>query len=115
MNSADVVALAGELPGTVVNDHRNWSALTVDEKGFCWVSHVDEVAMVKATLDEQAMLLATNPAAYSHGRTTATSAWVIVELVCVDDTEFAELLAEAWRLSACGADVAAYDVTRGLV
>lgn len=115
MNSADVVALAGELPGTVVNDHLNWSALTVADKGFCWVSHADEVAMVKSTFDEQQVLLASNPATYSQGRTTGSSAWVIVELVCVDADEFAELLAGGWRMNARPADVAAYDAARGLV
>ncbi len=114
MNAADVVALAADLPGVTVNEHRNWSALTVAGKGFCWVSHADEIAMVKSTHEEQAVLLASNPARYSQGRTTASSAWLIVQLGALDVDEFAELLAEGWRMNAHSADVAAYDAARGL-
>ena len=57
-------------------------------------------ASIKATKEEQLALVATQPKAYAVARHVGRFGWVLVTLRHADPAELAELVTEAWRLTA---------------
>jgi len=88
--------------------------MTVRGKGFAWVNHGENAAMIKGTHEERAACIATAPEVYSEGWASASTAWVSVRLEHADPEEVFELLAEGWRMNATKQAVAAFDVEHGL-
>jgi hypothetical protein len=101
--------MATTLPEVVLKESDSWTNITFKGKGFAWVQHPANRAMIKARHDERDALLATDPAAYEPGWTTNSTAWVRVRLDAADADEVFELLEEAWRMTATKRVVAAYD------
>jgi hypothetical protein len=112
LSSADLVELSTSLPEVVLKESDTWTSITFKGKGFAWVNHVEDRAMIKASHDERAALLATAPEVYEAGWATASTAWVRVRLGRADADEVAELLEEAWRMTATKRATAAYDDAR---
>lgn len=104
-----MVALSCRLPDVVLKDYQRWTSMTFRGKGFGWVNHEENTAMLKVTHDERAAMLATDPETYSEGWASATTAWVSVRLASADPEEIVEVLAEGWRMTATKKAVAAYD------
>ena len=108
--SADqLVALSRELPEVLLKEWNVYTNITFKGKGFAWVNHEENRAMIKGHHDERAALVATAPDVYEEGWATQTTAWVLVHLERADPEEVRELLEEAWRMTATKKVVAAYD------
>ena len=57
MHAAHVVELAQQLPELVLKDYSDWTSITFRGRGFAWVNHAANTAMIKSThLDREAML-----------------------------------------------------------
>jgi hypothetical protein len=105
--------MSTELPEVVLKESANWTNITFKGKGFAWVNHPQNRAMIKAHHDERDALLATAPAVYEAGWATNSSAWVTVRLELADPEEVFELLEEAWRMTATKRAIQALDESRG--
>jgi hypothetical protein len=114
LSSSRLVELAAELPDVVLKESVDWTNITFRGRGFAWVHHPENRAMIKARHDEREALLATAPAVYETGWTTNSSAWVRVRLESADPDEVLELLEEAWRMTATKRAIRAFDEARGL-
>jgi hypothetical protein len=84
-------------------------SLRVRGKGFAYVNEPKQRAMIKATLAEREALVATDPAVFQPAWSSGQFGWVEVQLTAVAPDEFAELITEAWRLTAPKRLVAAHD------
>src|SRR5262245_31294792 len=114
LSPAQLVELSTTLPEVVLKEGPNWTNITFKGKGFAWVNHPENRAMIKAHHDERAALLATSPEVYQAGWATNSSAWVTVHLDLADAEEVFELLAEGWRMTATKKAIRAYDESQGL-
>jgi hypothetical protein len=92
LSSSRLVEVSTELPEVVLRESVNWTNITFKGKGFAWVNHLENRAMIKAHHHERDALLATAPAAYDAGWATNSSAWVRVRLELADPEEVVELL-----------------------
>jgi hypothetical protein len=113
LTAEDVVDLSRDLPEVLLKEGVNWTNITFKGKGFAWVNHPDNRAMIKGHHAEREALIATSPEAYQAGWATQSSAWVTVHLDYADAEEVRELLEEAWRMTATKKVIAAYDEQSG--
>ena len=109
LTAEDVVDMSRDLPEVLLKEGVNWTNITFKGKGFAWVNHPDNRAMIKGHHDEREALLATSPQVYEAGWATQSTAWVTVHLEHADAQEVRELLEEAWRMTATKKAIAAYD------
>jgi hypothetical protein len=109
VTAEEVVDMSRDLPEVLLKEGVNWTNITFKGKGFAWVNHPDNRAMVKGHHAERAALLATSPEIYEAGWATQSSAWVTIYLEHADPEEVRELLEEAWRMTATKKAIAAYD------
>jgi hypothetical protein len=109
LSSSKLVEMSTALPEVVLKEGDNWTNITFKGKGFAWINHPENRAMIKAHHDEREALLATAPAVYEAGWETNSSAWVRVRLELADPAEVFELLEEAWRMTATKRAIKAYD------
>ena len=112
LSSSQLVEMSTTLPDVVLKEGVSWTNITFKGKGFIWVNHPENRAMIKAHHDEREALLATAPTVYEAGWATNSSAWVRVRLELADPAEVFELLEEAWRMTATKHAVKAYDGAR---
>ena len=82
----------------------------VRDKIFAILSEDGFWASIKATLAEQAALIATDPDTFGIASHVGRYGWVTVRLEGVDSDHLLELLLEAWRQTAPKRLVRAYDV-----
>lgn len=106
--------MSSGLPDVELKEHSRWTSITYRGKGFAWVDHGENTAMIKGTHEERAACVATDPETFSEGWASATTAWISVRLERADPDEVFELLAEGWRMNAPKRVVAAYDAEHGL-
>ena len=111
--SSQLVEASTELPEVVLKEGVNWTNITFKGKGFAWVNHPENQAMIKAHHDERDALLATAPGVYQAGWATNSSAWVRVRLELADPEEIFELLEEAWRMTATKRAIKTFNEARG--
>jgi hypothetical protein len=81
----------------------------VRDKIFMTLSEASGQASVKATLDEQAALVALDPESFSVAHYTGRFGWVSIQLATVDPDDMHDLVMEAWRQTAPKRLVAAFD------
>jgi len=112
LSSEEVVAWSRALPEVLLKEWQSYTNITFRGKGFAWVNHEENRAMIKGHHDERAALVATDPEVYEAGWETVSTAWVRVHLDRADPDEVRELLEEAWRMTATKKAVAAYDAQR---
>ena len=113
LSASQLVEMSTELPDVVLKEGDSWTNITFKGKGFAWVNHPENRAMIKAHHDERDALLATTPAVYEAGWSTNSSAWVRVRLELADPEEVYELLEEAWRMTATKRAIKEFDDARG--
>jgi len=113
MLAAEVVTLAKRLPGVLLKEHDHWTSITYRGKGFGWVNHAEDTAMVKSTHAERAVLVGSDPDTFSEGWESRSTAWVSIALEGADPDEVDEVLMDAWRLTAPRREVAAFDEAAG--
>jgi len=114
VDAAAFVALSEGLPDIVLKDHRHWTSITFRGRGFAWVDHQEDRAMVKSTHADREALLGSDPATFSAGWASRSTAWVSIELEHADAEELFEILADGWRMTATKKAVAAFDEAMGL-
>ena len=109
VTAAQLRDLALGLPGA--QERENWGHPTfrVRDKIFAILSEDGLSASVKATLAEQAALIATDPDTFGVASHVGRFGWVTVQLTRVAPNHLHELLADAWRQTAPKRLVAAYD------
>jgi hypothetical protein len=113
LSSTRLVELSTELPEVVLKESDDWTDITFRGRGFAWVHHPENTAMIKGRHDERDALLATAPEVYEAGWTTGSTAWVLVHLERADPQEVLELLEEGWRMTATKKAVRALEESRG--
>ena len=113
MDAVALVALSERLPDIVLREYRHWTSITFRGKGFAWVDHQEDKAMVKSTYAEREAIIGSDPGTFSAGWASRSTAWVSIELAGADAEEVFEILADAWRMTATKKAVAAYDESPG--
>ena len=109
--AVDLRAISLSLPQT--EERLTWGShptFRVKDKIFAILSKDGLSASVKATLAEQAALIATDPDTFGVASHVGRFGWVTVQLTRVAPDHLHELLAEAWRQTAPKRLVAAYDL-----
>ncbi|MFF0264900.1 MmcQ/YjbR family DNA-binding protein [Kribbella sp. NPDC004536] len=101
MDVVAVVKVMVGLPG--VEEQEGWAGqpvFKVRNKSFAYLSEDQSWMHLKALREEQEALVAENPEVYEPSWEGGRFAWVRIQLEPADDEELAELITEAWRLTA---------------
>ncbi|MEC3976398.1 MmcQ/YjbR family DNA-binding protein [Amycolatopsis sp. H20-H5] len=77
-----------------------YTAFSVRGKRFGYYWPRTETVGLKQTLTEQQALVSERPAVFEEQFSSGGFGWVVVHLAGIDADELAELVYEAWRLSA---------------
>ncbi len=101
--------LALSFPEAVEKETWGHPTFRVREKMFMAMSSDGTSASVKATRDAQAALVGSEPETFSVPAYVGQHGWVGIALERVDDEELAELVEDAWRLTAPKRVVRAFD------
>ncbi|ANH37887.1 hypothetical protein I601_1451 [Nocardioides dokdonensis FR1436] len=96
----DVVELVDQLPGTARADHDRYVKLSVAGRTFGYLWEPTVTVGLKQTLAEQLALVAMRPDVFEVQFTAGGFGWVVAHLEHVQRDELAELVFEAWRLTA---------------
>jgi hypothetical protein len=109
---ADVRAWALALPGAsevIVEQWGDHPTLRVSNKMFASGAPGWPTMSIKASFEDQAELIASDPRTYSVAAYTGRYGWVQVELGRADPDELRGLIIEAWRRTATKRLQAQYD------
>ncbi len=96
----DALALAAQLEGVEVTHLSRYAKLQVAGRTFGYAWPRTRTVGLKQTLAEQAALVLERPEVFEVQFTAGGYGWVVGHLDAIDRTELAELVFEAWRLSA---------------
>ncbi len=93
------------------DETETWGEATFRVRGkiFCMLGPNGKAAGIKATLEQQAELVASQPSVFSVPAYTGRFGWVAVDVAKADAGEIAELLEDAWRRTAPKSVVKAFD------
>lgn len=109
----DVVAIGERLPEVVAGTWWGTPGLLVGKKGFCRMRANPDALVIKvADLDDKEALLRGDPDTYFTTPHYEGSPHVLVRLEAIDQDELADLIEDAWRLTASRRLVAGYDQAR---
>jgi hypothetical protein len=97
---ADLLELVEQLPGVSRVDHDRYSKFDVSSRTFGFLWEPTRTVGLKQTLVEQLSLVAERPDVFEVQFTSGAFGWVVVHLERIDRDELAELVFEAWRLTA---------------
>jgi hypothetical protein len=107
---SDVVALGRRLPEVEEGTWFRTPCLRVRKKSFCRMKEDGETLVVRVVdLEDKEALLRSDPAVYFTTPHYDGYAYVLVRLAAAGRAQLAELIEDAWRLSAPKRLVAAYD------
>ena len=101
--------LALALPGAEERETWDTATFRVRKKIFAMLADAGKEIWIKSTHDEQRALVQMDPETFSVPPYVGPSGWVGARLATVDRDELAELLTEAWRMTAGVRAVAAFD------
>jgi hypothetical protein len=112
---ADLKEWVLALPGTQEVFVERWNEFTLryGEKIFVMGDPNSAYASVKASLEEQAELIAAAPEVYRKSAYVGRYGWVRIDLDRADPDEVRSLVVEAWRRTAAKRVVQAYDSAQG--
>ena len=96
----DVLELVDQLPEVTRTAHDRYTKLSVVRATFGYLWEPTRTVGLKQTLAEQLALVAERPEVFEVQFTAGSFGWVVVHLDGVERAELAELVFEAWRLSA---------------
>jgi hypothetical protein len=106
----DVVAIGERLPGVSAGSWWGTPGLLFRKKGFCRLrTKPDALVINVADLDDKEALLRGDPDTYFTTPHYEGSPHVLVRLDRIDQSELAELIEDAWRLTAPRGLVADHD------
>jgi hypothetical protein len=105
-------AMALALPE--VEERETWGRPTfrIRDKMFLTLHDDEFAAIVKATLDEQAALIAADPATFTVPTYVDRHGWLHVHLDHADPAQLEELITDGWRRTAPKRLVTAFDTHR---
>jgi len=107
--AADVRALALGLPEAVEQETWGHPTFRVRKKMFGTLASDGSTATMKASTEEQAALVQTDPETFFVPAYVGRHGWVGFHVSLVDPEELAELVTEAWRMTAPKTVVRAFD------
>jgi hypothetical protein len=96
----DFLSLVAQLPGAERTDRARWSQFDVLGQRFGYLWEPTVTVGLKQTIAEQLALVGERPDVFEVQFTAYGFGWVVVHLERVERDELAELVFEAWRLSA---------------
>ena len=99
-NSTELQRTLSALPEVDRARGGDYTSYSVRGKRFGYYWPRTETVGLKQTLSEQRALIAERPDVFEEQFTAGGFGWVVVSLSGVDPDELAELVYEAWRLSA---------------
>jgi hypothetical protein len=97
---SDFLELVHQLPEVQASDHDRYWRFDVRRRAFGYLWEPTRTVGLKQTLAEQLALVAERPEVFEVQFTAWGFGWVVVHLEGVERDELAELVFEAWRLSA---------------
>jgi hypothetical protein len=97
---SDFLELARQLPEVERSDHDRYWRFDVRRRVFGYLWEPTRTVGLKQTIAEQLALVAERPEVFEVQFTMGGFGWVVVHLEGVEREELAELVFEAWRLSA---------------
>jgi hypothetical protein len=100
---SDFRELVAQLPETEASDHDRYWRYDVRRRVFAYLWERTSTVGLKQTVAEQLALVAERPEIFEIQFTTGAFGWVVVRLDGVQRDELAELVFEAWRLTASAA------------
>jgi|SRR5829696_2744276 len=103
--------LALALPGSEEKETWDMPTFRVRTKIFAMLGDGGKEIWIKSTHDEQRALVQMDPETFSVPPYVGPSGWVGARLATVDRHELAELLTEAWRMTAGARAVAEFDAS----
>jgi hypothetical protein len=98
----DFLRMVNGLAGVERARGRDYTSFSVRGKRFGYYWPRTKTAGLKQTLSEQLALVSERPDVFEIQFTAGGFGWVVVYLTKIDADELAELVYEAWRLSAPG-------------
>ena len=98
--------MVSQLPDVETTESPNYTTLRVDGRTFGFLWEETRTVGLKQTIPEQLALVAERPEVFEIQFTAGQFGWVVVQLDGINRRELAELVFEAWRLTA-PADVVA--------
>jgi hypothetical protein len=96
----DAFELVDQLPDATRSDNGRYWRLAVGGHTFGYLWEPTRTVGLKQTVAEQLALVAERPETFEVQFTTGAFGWVVVRLDGVERDELAELVFEAWRLTA---------------
>ena len=96
----DFLELVTQLPEVERSDHDRYWRFDVGRRVFGYLWEPTRTVGLKQTIAEQLALVAERPEVFEVQFTAWGFGWVVVHLEGVERDELAELVFEAWRLSA---------------
>jgi len=97
---ADFFGLADQLPDVTRTDNGRYWRVAVGARTFGYLWEPTRTVGLKQTIAEQLALVAERPETFEVQFTSGGFGWVVVSLAGVARDELAELIFEAWRLTA---------------
>ncbi len=101
--------IALSFPEAVEKETWGHPTFRVRDKMFMGMAADGTSATVKATREAQAALIGSEPETFSIPAYVGQHGWVAINLARVDDEELAELIEDAWRMTAPKRVVKAFD------
>jgi hypothetical protein len=96
----DVIRLVEQLPDVTMRQAPEWTSLKVAGRTFGYVWEQTQTVGLKQTIVEQLALVSERPDVFEKQFTAGQFGWVVVHCDRIDADELAELVFEAWRLTA---------------
>ena len=100
VRDASFLKLIEQLPAVDRQDSDHYSSFRVQGRTFGYYWPRTSTVGLKQLLAEQLALVAERPEVFEVQFTAGQFGWVVVRLAGIDRTELAELIFEAWRLTA---------------
>lgn len=100
VGSDEFFRILGSLVDVEQVDGERYSSFSVRGTRFGYYWPLTQTVGLKQTLSEQQALVSERPEVFEKQFTTRGFGWVVVYLAGIDVDELAELVFEAWRLSA---------------
>jgi hypothetical protein len=97
---SDAFELVDQLPEVSRADNGRYWRIAVSGQTFGYLWEPTRTVGLKQTLTEQLSLVAERPDTFEVQFTSGGFGWVVVKLAGVERDELAELIFEAWRLTA---------------
>jgi hypothetical protein len=100
VSSDGFLQLVGQLEEVERLDRGRYAQFLVASHGFGYLWPATQTVGLKQPLSEQIALVAERPEVFEVQFTAGSFGWVVVHLARIERDELAELVFEAWRLTA---------------